>query len=82
MGRAKAIVEISDQIVGTARLCLDGNRKNADPTNWEPVPKEMGPRLSIKRGFETAPAELRPIIMAVTRLKHAAAGAAQKNERT
>jgi hypothetical protein len=50
----------------------DGNRLNAEPSNWEPVPIGILPRLNGKsgRGYDVAPAELKPTIMAVAKLEH------------
>lgn len=50
--------------------CLDGNKLNTDPSNWECVPGGVVCRLN-RRGFETAPAALKPTIMAVVKLRHA-----------
>lgn len=60
---------------GHALKCLDGDRTNTDPSNWEPVPRGMLPRLSVSRGrdYDHAPDELKPMIMAVARLEHAVA---------
>lgn len=62
---------------GKALKSLDANRLNADPANWELVPRALLPRLNGGRrrrlGYDAAPAELRPTIMAVARLEHAAA---------
>lgn len=54
--------------------CLDGDKTNTDPSNWEPIPYGMAPRLNGRfgRGYDAAPAELKPSIMAVTKLEHAA----------
>lgn len=59
---------------GMALKCLDGDRLNTDPSNWEPVPRAMLPRLSGKygRGYDEAPDELKPTIMAVTKLEYRA----------
>lgn len=53
---------------------LDGNRLNTEPSNWELIPRAMLPRLNgrLGRGYDSAPQELKPTIMAVTRLEHAA----------
>lgn len=59
---------------GMALKCLDGDRSNTNPTNWEAIPRAMLPRLNGRnwsRGYDTAPAELKPAIMAVTKLEHA-----------
>lgn len=50
--------------------CIDGNRSNPDPSNWECVPSGMVSRLN-RRGFDGAPAEMKPTIMAVAKLEHA-----------
>lgn len=55
---------------GCVLKCLDGNKSNTCPSNWECVPNGVVNRLR-KRRFEDAPAELKPTIMAVTRLEHA-----------
>lgn len=54
--------------------CLDGNKANTAASNWVAVPYALGPRLSgLKRGtpYDTAPPELRPVIMAAAKLEHA-----------
>ncbi len=60
---------------GMALKCLDGNKANADPSNWEAVPRALLPRLNGGRGkthiaFDSAPAALKPTIMAVAKLEH------------
>lgn len=57
---------------GHCLKCLDGDRLNADPSNWELVPRGLLPRLNGKsgRGYDEAPAELKPTIMAVAKLEH------------
>lgn len=57
---------------GMALKCLDGNRQNTDPANWEAVPRALLPRLNGKfgRNYDVAPAELKPTIMAVAKLEH------------
>jgi hypothetical protein len=54
--------------------CLDGDKSNTTPDNWACIPIAMGPRLNGKhgRGYDTAPAELKPTIMVTTRLEHLA----------
>lgn len=57
-----------------AGMCLKckGDRLNTDPSNWELIPRALLPRLDGRfgRGYEAAPAELRPTIMAVAKLEH------------
>ncbi len=57
---------------GMALKCL-GDRLNTDPSNWELVPRALLPRLNgiHGRGYDSAPAELKPTIMAVAKLEHA-----------
>ncbi|QFS84009.1 HNH endonuclease signature motif containing protein [Roseivivax sp. THAF197b] len=52
--------------------CLDGDKTNCDPSNWEPVPMALAPRLNGRfgRGYDQAPAELKPTIMAIAKLEH------------
>lgn len=59
---------------GHVLKCLDGDKSNADPWNWELIPIGMLPRLNGKSGrnYDTAAAELKPTIMAVAKLEHAA----------
>lgn len=59
---------------GHALKCLDGNKLNTDPSNWEPVPRSMMPRLAGKHcvPYDTAPAELKPTLMAIAKLEDAA----------
>ena len=59
---------------GHVLKCLDGDRTNTDPSNWEAVPQGLLPRLNGKSGrnYDHAPDEIKPTIMAVARLEHAA----------
>lgn len=59
---------------GHCLKCLDGDIQNTDPSNWDCIPRAMLPRLNgvYGRDYESAPAELKPTIMAVTKLEHAA----------
>lgn len=54
--------------------CLDGNKQNTCLSNWKLVPRGMLPRLNgiYGRGYDNAPAEIKPAIMAVTELEHCA----------
>ena len=57
---------------GCVLKCLDGNKANTSPANWEAVPTGLLPRLNGKSGrnYDRAPAELKPTIMAVAKLEH------------
>lgn len=59
---------------GYALKCLDGDKTNTDPSNWEAVPRGLLPRLNgrSRRGYDTAPAELKPTILAIAKLEHKA----------
>jgi hypothetical protein len=62
---------------GHALKCLDGNRLNCDPSNWEPVHRAVLARLNGGRFRKTIPydeasPELKPLVMASAKLKHAA----------
>ncbi|MBG6211756.1 hypothetical protein IWQ49_006447 [Labrenzia sp. EL_126] len=59
---------------GMALKCLDGDKANTDPSNWVAVPRAMLPRLNGIHGrdYDSAPAELKPVIMTLTRLEHEA----------
>lgn len=62
---------------GSALKCLDSNRLNTDPSNWEPVPRALLPILNggpHKRriAYDAAPAELKPAILAVAKLRYRA----------
>lgn len=61
---------------GMALKCLS-EKANTAPSNWELVPRAILPRLNGGRGkkhiaYDEAPEELKPAIMAVARLDHAA----------
>jgi hypothetical protein len=53
-------------------LKCKGDVLNTDPSNWELVPRALLPRLNGRfgRGYDEAPAELKPTIMAVAKLEH------------
>lgn len=62
---------------GHALKCLDGNKQNTEPGNWELVHRGVLARLNGGRfrktiPYDAAPAELKPTVMAVAKLKHAA----------
>jgi hypothetical protein len=58
---------------GHVLKCL-GEKSNTDPSNWELVPIGLLPRLNGNSGrrFDHAPPELKPVIMTVAKLEHAA----------
>lgn len=65
---------------GYCLKCLDGNRLNTDPSNWEAIPRAVLPHLSARFGmrYDEAEPQVKPTIMAVAKLKHAAKEARRK----
>ena len=66
---------------GHALKCLDGDKTNTDPINWTAVPRGMLPRLAGSKvgiHYDSAPDEIKPTIMAIARLDHAARVAARR----
>ncbi len=59
---------------GHCLKCLDGDRANTDPSNWACIPRAMMPRLCGRhgRGYDDAPAALKPVILATAELEHRA----------
>ncbi len=62
---------------GMVLKCLDGEKTNTDPSNWEAIPRAMLPRLNgiHGRGYDKAPAQIKPTILAITKLEHKARSA-------
>lgn len=54
--------------------CLDGDKRNCAPSNWEALPRALAPRLNGRfgRGYDTADPELKPTIMVIAKLEHKA----------
>jgi len=56
---------------GHALKCLDGDRTNTDPCNWIAVPRALLPHLTGRWRsipYDTAPPELKPIILAAAQV--------------
>jgi hypothetical protein len=53
---------------------IDGNRLNTNVENWQLIPRAILPQLNGGRGkrlgYDAAPAELKPVILAVAKLSH------------
>jgi hypothetical protein len=62
--------------------CLDGNKLNTDPSNWEAIPQGILPLLNGRhsRAYDDAPAELKPTILALAKLRHAARQASKRSK--
>lgn len=62
---------------GHVLKCLDGDKLNTDPSNWRPMPKGAVARMVLRpgnrpaRGYDRAPEELKPSIMAIAMVEHA-----------
>ena len=65
---------------GMALKCLDGNRQNCDPSNWEAIPRSMMPYLNGHRGinYDTAAPEVRPAVLLIAKVKNARRQAQKK----
>lgn len=55
--------------------CLDGNRRNTDPANWEAISRALLPALAGGRHrrlpYDTAPDELKPALLLLAKVKNA-----------
>lgn len=63
---------------GHCLKCLDGNKQNCDPANWQAIPRALLPRLAggnrYKRvlAFDDAAPEVKPALLAIAELEHRA----------
>lgn len=62
---------------GMALKCLDSDKLNTDPSNWEPVPRAILPILNGGRhkkriAYDGAHPDLKPTVLAVAKLHHTA----------
>lgn len=57
---------------GMCLKCLDGNRQNCDPSNWDLISRGMLPYLNGHRGhnYEKMPDETKPSVLALAKIKH------------
>ena len=53
--------------------CLDGNRQNVDPSNWEAIARGALPFLNGFRGYDydKMPSEIKPIALNLAKVKYA-----------
>jgi hypothetical protein len=53
--------------------CLDGDKQNTDPSNWEPLARAVLPYLNGHRGldYSAIEPEVRPAVIALAKLRHA-----------
>lgn len=56
---------------GYCLKCLDGDKANTDPKNWELISRALLPLLNGRHGiaYNDAPAELKPTVLAAARVK-------------
>jgi hypothetical protein len=57
---------------GHCLKCLDGDKSNVKPSNWDLIPRALLPRLNSrwgKRRYDAAPPEVKPTIMAIAKLE-------------
>lgn len=59
---------------------LDGDRLNTDPANWVAIPRALLPRLNGRfgRDYDSAPPEMKPLILRTALLEHAARDAGRR----
>lgn len=69
---------------GMALKCLDGDKTNTDPSNWEAIPRAMLLRLNgrWRLGYDKASDELKPTVMAIAKLEHKASELKRKNTKS
>lgn len=68
---------------GYCLKCLGDDKTNADPSNWEAIPRALLPRLNggrhkTKLAYGEAAPEVRPSILAIAKVEHAARQARRK----
>lgn len=56
---------------GHCLKCIDGDRRNVAPDNWECIPRSMLPRLSGRWGqhYDTAPDAVKPTLMTMAKIE-------------
>ena len=62
---------------GHCLKCLDGDKANTDPDNWQLIPRSLLPRLNggarkQHLAFDQAEPEVKPALLAIARLDHVA----------
>jgi hypothetical protein len=60
---------------GHCLKCLDGNKLNTDPSNWELISRGLLPRLNGGKAtrvmaYDSAPDELKPALLTIAKLDH------------
>jgi hypothetical protein len=61
---------------GHCLKCLDGNKQNTAPSNWDLIPRALLPRLAGGRwgriSYDYSPPELKPVLLAIARVEQRA----------
>ncbi|WP_414461777.1 HNH endonuclease signature motif containing protein [Hyphomicrobium sp. DY-1] len=59
---------------GYVLKCLDGDKTNCDPSNWEAIPRSILPQLNGRHGlaYDQAHPDVKPALLTLSKLKHAA----------
>lgn len=70
---------------GHALKCLDGDRLNTNPSNWIAIPRGVLPRLNGGRAtrvmaYDTAPDELKPVLLNMARVEQKASELRHKRQ--
>ncbi|WP_375590181.1 HNH endonuclease signature motif containing protein [Hoeflea alexandrii] len=57
--------------------CLDGDKTNCEPSNWEPIPRAILPYLQGRHSidYEAAEPEVKPTVLAIAKVRHKAKAA-------
>ncbi|CAA2142822.1 HNH endonuclease signature motif containing protein [Hyphomicrobium sp. ghe19] len=65
---------------GHVLKCLDGDKTNCDPSNWEAIPRGVLPHLNGRHGmdYDQASPEVKPALMTLAKLKQAARNAKKR----
>lgn len=71
---------------GMCSKAVDGNRQNTDPANWVLIPRGILPRINGGRAtrvmaYDTAPDELKPVLMTLARVDHQASKLRRKRDK-
>lgn len=72
---------------GHALKCLDGNRLNTDPANWEAISRGVlvrlnGGRFKQRLAFDGAAPGIKPAVMALAKLEHETSAARKRKGRS
>lgn len=68
---------------GMCLKCLDGDRRNIDPSNWEAISRGLLPALAGRwnHPYDSLPEEVKPVALTLAKVKHASGQLAKKQKR-